>query len=556
MVLTGGSPFRIAAIDAGSNAIRLAIAEARSAVDVRLLDRERSPVRLGHRVFLEQQFDAATISRAARAFRHFRELLDRYKVTRYRAVATSATREARNRHLLLHRIRQETGLKLRVIHAAEEALLVRRAVLGSLHGSLEPRLIFDLGGGSLELTLLRGETVERTVDAPLGTVRLMETANIRGAISEEQYGLLHYHILSELRTRWPSPPDLSRAVVVGCGGNAEALARLAPGAPLRGIPVLNFVLLKKHFDKLLQLDVQGRMKAFRLRQDRADVIAIAAVVFTTLGEWLGLRRVLVPGVGVREGILEGLAAALFPARPSRAVSRREMRLLESARGFAARMRSDRRHCENTRRTAASIFDQLTPLHGLSSRLRLPLEMAAILHDVGRVVSEAGHQKHGEYLVRHGEIPGLTSPLRELVACLIRYHGKTQPEPHHKIYSSFSAAERRQIRILAALLRIAVALQSGSRHSVGQVDVSFDSDEVTFRVHAGAPIDQILRLARRRADLLEREFTLRARFLQADRRQGRETTKRGGNAARSARSPSRTPARQGKRKRSKALASAA
>jgi exopolyphosphatase/guanosine-5'-triphosphate,3'-diphosphate pyrophosphatase len=255
--------------------------------------------------------------------------------------------------------------------------------------------------------------------------------------------------------------------------------------------------------------------------------------------------VLVPGVGVREGILQDLAAALFPARPSRAVSDREKRLLESARRFAVLLHSDRRHCESTRLTAASLFDQLAPLHGLSSQLRLPLELAAILHDAGRVVSTAGHQKHGEYLVRHGEIPGLTSPLRELVACLIRYHGKTDPQPHHKLYSSFSASGRRQIRILAALLRIAVALQSAPRRGVPRVEVNFDSDQVTFRVFTGSSAEPVLRFARRRAGLLEREFNLRARFLRADGRRGQPARKRTRKPARPARPAVR---RTGKKKR--------
>lgn len=553
MVLSGGSPFRIAAIDAGSNAIRLAVAEARSAVDIRVLHRERFPIRLGHRVFLEQRFDGEAISRAAAAFRHFREVLDRYKVTRYRAVATSACREARNRHLLLRRIRRETGLRLRVIHAAEEAILVRRAVLSSLGQSFWPRLVFDLGGGSLELTLLRGETVERTLDAPLGTVRLMETAGIGGAIGAKQYELLHYHILSELRTRWPSPPDLSRAIVVGCGGNAEALARIAGGAPFRGVSVLDIGLLRRKLKKLMELDVRERMKAFRMREDRADVIAIAGVVFATLGEWLGLRRVVTPGLGVREGILQNLAAALFPATPSRLVSRREKRLLESARRFALRLRSDRLHCERTRRTAASLFDQLTPLHGLAGQLRLPLELAALMHDVGGVVNPVGHQKHGEYLVRHGDIPGLTSPLREMTAALVRYHGKTDPEAGHKLYSSFSPSQRRQVRILAALLRIAVALHSDPGQEVRRVDVTFDPEEVAIAVHGSPRSEEILQLARRRAALLEAEFSLRARCFYAGRAAG-NTAGREQPAASGGRSESRAAKRvKGRRERGRSRA---
>ncbi|HEV2385965.1 MAG TPA: Ppx/GppA phosphatase family protein [Candidatus Acidoferrales bacterium] len=511
MALAWGHPARIAAIDAGSNAIRLAIAEARSAVDLRILETERYAVRLGHRVFVDRRLGRATIAQAAQAFRHFRRLLDRYEVKQYRAVATSAAREARNRNALIERARRETGLRLEVIHPAEEARLVRQAVVGILGESLAPRLIFDMGGGSLELTLLRGRAVERSVALPLGAVRLMETTGLRGSITAEQYAALQLYILSVLEAGWPNPPDLSGAVVAACGGNAEALARLTPGPPVRGIGVLSLPLLRRRFWELLRLDVRGRMRAFRVREDRADVMGVAAVVLITLGEWLRLRYLLVPGVGVREGVLRELAQAMFQSRASRTDSRRAARLLENARRFAAHFRCDLRHCENTRRLAAGLFDQLAPVHGLPGELCLSLELAAVLHDVGLAVNSAGHQKHGEYLVRHGAIPGLTGQERDLVACLVRYHAKAEPQLHHKLYSSFDPRERRQIRILAALLRIAIPLDGGSENRMGPVEVAIDADRVNFYVPGGEAAERALRIARQRAALFEREFALKTRF---------------------------------------------
>jgi exopolyphosphatase/guanosine-5'-triphosphate,3'-diphosphate pyrophosphatase len=514
MGLVWGRPVRIAAIDAGSNAIRLAIAEVRPGSGLAIVGTERFPVRLGHRVFLDRRLDATTIARAAEAFRRCGRLLERFQVKSYRAVATSAAREARNRQVLLRRIRRVSGIRLGVVSSAEEARLVRHAVVQTLGDHVAPRLIFDLGGGSLEITLLQAEGVERSFALPLGTVRLMESLGLRDRITREQQRALRDRVFTTLVSAWPDPPELADSLIVGCGGNAEALARLTAGAPLRGVPVLHMGLLKRLLPEILRLDVNGRMKAFGVRRDRADVMAVAAVIFTTLAEWLDLRHAVVPGVGVREGILRDLAASLLRRQPSAGEARRTRQLLASAVAFATTLDCDAAHAEGIRSLAASFFDQLAPLHGLPAELRRPLELAAVLHDVGRVVNPEGHQKHGEYLVRHGRLPGLAAPERELVACLVRYHGAVEPALRHKLYASFSPNERRQVRTLVSLLRLAVALNAGPGRPVPHAKAHIIGKVVNFEIPGGRQMAKRLRLARRAASLFEQEFERKVVFRRA------------------------------------------
>src|SRR6202022_4004623 len=125
-------PVHIAAIDAGSNAVRLSVARAHSALDIEPLLTERYPLRLGEGVFVRHRFSEETLKKSVKAFRHLREVLDEYGVTKYRAVATSATREAKNRKLFLKRIKQTSGIRLEVISAVEESRLGREAVIASL----------------------------------------------------------------------------------------------------------------------------------------------------------------------------------------------------------------------------------------------------------------------------------------------------------------------------------------------------------------------------------------------------------------------------------------
>jgi exopolyphosphatase/guanosine-5'-triphosphate,3'-diphosphate pyrophosphatase len=510
------APVHLAAIDAGSNAMRLVIARATSPDRYEILDNERAAVRLGHNAFTRHVLSAETIAKAARAFRHFRRVMDQHHVSVYRAVATAAAREARNRQVLIERIRRKSGIELEVISGEEEARLVSSAVLRTLGSNISPRVIFDLGGGSLEVSFLRDRKVERRVALPLGTVRLMETYRIEGVITEDTATRIRDHVLTLLRSAIPSPQNLANAAAVACGGNAEALTFLAPGPRLRGFATVNVRLLRDQIWKILSVDITRRMKVFRVRRDRAEVMGIAAVVLATLAQYLNLRTFLVPGVGVREGILLDLMAAQYSGSAESDDERRAAeRQRAGAEWFARRFNYDVAHGEQVRQLAVSIFDQLRPLHDMGRELRLVLELGAILHDVGHIVSNKSHHRHGEYLVRNGEIPGLRGWRRDMVADLVRYHNcKSEPQTDHKYYASLDSQRRQQERMLTAILRIAERLESEHRRMVRGITVDVVRGQAIFRVQMqnGARLDAMG--LTRKAALFEREFHLQPVFKRA------------------------------------------
>ena len=534
------SPLLIGALDAGSNAIRAVVARASSATEIRELANARWAVRLGHGVFTRRRMDSRTMSRAIETFVQFRNMLDRYGVTQYSAVATSAVREAANRDTLISRILREAGVELTAINATEEARLVREAVFASAGGRFAPRAIIDLGGGSLEISFLRGKKVERALALPLGTVRLMEMFDQAGSFTPESFARLRRYILSMLRSHSRSVLRMRRATVVACGGNAEALARLAPGPRVAGFNTLSLSSLEDRLWRILGLDVEERMQALGVRRDRAEVIGVAAVVFSTLGEWLKTRQLVVPGVGVREGILHDLAAAHFG--PATAHDERAEALRQQARRFAARMHSDAAHCEQVRRLAAQLFDQLAPVHELPPSQRVPLEMGALLHEVGLAVNPRDYHKHGEYLVRHADIPGLGRHQQALIACLVRYQGDAVPKAHHRLYRAMAPAERDRVRQLVALLRIAVALDANRTQAIRRIETRFQGNTAWIRVAAAADVRIDFQELRRKARLFEKEFGVHVRIGRARRQAAPHERMPPRNLAGLGRSPAPLPRR--------------
>ncbi len=488
----------LGAIDAGSNAIRVSVARVLAPGSIAVVEAERVPVRLGHHTFTHGELDVKTIESAVVAFARFRKLFDQHGVTRYRAVATSALRNAANREDLIDRLFRELEIQLEVIDGEEEGRLVRRAVLQAMKGRGDPSLIIDLGGGSLEVTERVRESWD-TWSMKIGTVRLLETFGLGGRISDDEARLIRRYIATSLISTLPdSPVKTDRpTTAVACGGNADALAALYGQADRAekgekgeksekserdGIPTLKLSALEETLPSLLEMDVPERMNKLGVRQDRAEVLPVAALVFAELGKQLGLKKLLVPGVGIREGILVDLAEATDADRPAS----QEPAVISAARVFADRLGHNTAHGDQVRMIARALFDQMEDLHQLPDQLGPILEVAALLHDIGEVVHRRAHHKHGEYMILHGRIPGLESPEREMVAAVVRAHRKSSPDARkHPVYASLPEARQDQVRKLSAMLRVADALDADHRQQIVSVTADVKNKKVSLQLGTAA-----------------------------------------------------------------------
>ena len=505
-------PVHIAAIDAGSNAVRLSVVRAYSPIDIEPLHNERYPLRLGESVFINGNFTEEIFKKGAEAFRHFHEVMQENGVTRYRAAATSATREAKNRGRFTRYIRRRSGINLEVITAAEESRLGREAVFAAIGPESQVRCIFDLGGGSLELSILRDHLVQESAQLPVGTVRLMTTLDISGAVSPAQAEQVRRYLRALLESKLPARPNLGEELAVALGGNAETLANVAPGPRRHGLPTLELSLLRERLPRLLALDVRDRMKAYGVRRDRADVMGIAGIIFLTLGRYLNVQTLTIPAVGVREGLLHEIARDCFARKEPHRYSESARQLLLGTRSFARRLEHDQRHAEHVRELSLQLFDQLQPVHHLPTEARVLLEAAALLHDVGHTVSHKGHHKHGEYLTMNGDIPGLEGRERAIVAAAVRYHNrKAEPAGHHVAYSALNNPDQRTTRRLAAILRIAEGLDHSHRQRVTSLRARFQRAAASLEAKTRGDAAEDLRDAGRSTELFEKEFHVRLYF---------------------------------------------
>jgi exopolyphosphatase/guanosine-5'-triphosphate,3'-diphosphate pyrophosphatase len=492
----------LGAIDAGSNAIRVVIAELGPTELVRV-EAERIPVRLGRNAFTRGELDAKTIDEAVAAFVHFRQRFDAHGVAMYRAVATSAVRNAINRDVLLHRLYHEAGIELEVIEGEEEARLVRKAVMQAL-GTQVPRAILDLGGGSLEVNLKVG-SVWRGHSLPVGTVRLLETFGLDGAIADAEAGMVRRYTATLMHTIAKNGPLSGTAAITG--GNAEALAKIISKDGGNSFELAD---LEKALPDIVSATVEQRMEKLGVKRDRAEVLGIAALVFATAARQLGLQKLVSPSVGVREGVLIELGETAREEQ-AKAEGAHDKALLTAARGFANRVDHDTTHGEHVRLLARALFHQLRDVHGIPDDKGVLLEVAALLHDVGEVVNQRGHHKHSEYMIRWGRIPGLDDTGREMVALMARCHRKDASRTKEIINGSQLPKEQRaQLRKMTALLRVADSLDTDHRSRVEQVVCTRMGDAIVLDlVVRDGPSREDPRLLRK-AELMKDELGLDVR----------------------------------------------
>ena len=271
-----------------------------------IVRKTREPVRLGHGVFTSGRLDDATVELTTRVFRSFRREIDALGVERFRAVGTSATREATNRQAFVDRILGESDIVLEPIDGREEARLVHLAVSSRVDLSRGRWVLVDLGGGSLEVSIVDDAGILWSESYRIGAVRLVETL--------AETGNCHRSLLAWVRDELGSlgiPPYVGlegSAAIAATGGNIEAIARLALGRRNgREAAVLPLRTLDSVIRVLSRLTVEERISKLRLRPDRADVVLPAALVYRHLARLVGAKRVVVPGVGVKDGVLLDVA---------------------------------------------------------------------------------------------------------------------------------------------------------------------------------------------------------------------------------------------------------
>ncbi len=451
----------MAVIDIGATSVRMMIAEVDDGGEVNRLETLAQAVNLGKDSFIKGEIGRETIEDCVHVLKIYRTKLHEYgldQLDQVRVVATSAVREAKNQLEFLDRIYIATGF---IIDPFDEAELHRVTFLGiQPYLQQNPELmqgqtvICEVGGGSTELLVISDGHVSFARTYRLGALRLIKTLEAFHTPLAQSRNLMESQIeqtIQQFQSSIGSEPT-SNLVVMG-GDVRLAAARLKGESSNGSIISLTVDELRQFTEDVLAVSPDALVARFYLSIPEAESLGPALLTNLMIARSLQVDEVRVATANLRDGLIKEMTTG------RKWVGEAETQIINSAIALGRKFKFDERHARHVAKLAIDIFEQLPEIHQLGARWEAILQMAALLHEVGLSINERSYHKHSMYIIRNSVFFGVSGKDLNLVGLVARYHRRAMPQPNHEVYSSLKRDDRVAVAKLAAILRVAKALDA-------------------------------------------------------------------------------------------------
>ncbi|MFW5716687.1 MAG: HD domain-containing protein [Spirochaetota bacterium] len=509
--MTDASRTDIAAVvDIGSTAIRLMIAQLGEGGEWQRLDRAARPVSLGRDVFMSGSLSRESMQQAISILSGFRELLRGWEVPEgsVRVIATSAIREARNRDTFIDRVLVRTGLRIEVIEGIEENHLTFLAVqhaVGPMKAqfSRANSMIIEVGGGTTEIMMLQRGKMVAAHSLRIGTVRMEQEGRSMWSTADQIEEFLRENIRVSHELLDSELPLNRIKYFVAVGGDARHVAHAVGRKQEQHFWTIDRAEFDHYLDELQDRSVDEIVRFHNVTYNEAEGLVPALTVYRLFLESTQAQQLIVPDVSIREGVLMSFALGSEWAVEHHFYGQ----VVASAENLARRYHYDQEHSRQVADLALSLFDQLQREHAMDRHARMVLEVAAIVHDIGTYIRASGHHKHGQYIVQNSEIFGISRDDLRVIANVVRYHRKSLPNSSHTSFVALRREQRIQVLKLAAILRIADALDRGHAQRVRGVTVEIEDGDVILHCDTSGDISIERYGFGAKADMFEEVFGL-------------------------------------------------
>lgn len=474
---------RYAAIDIGSNSIRMMAAEV-SHGETSILTQERQVIRLGESVFRSGKISDEALGTMRSTLERMAAAYKALEIVGVRAVATSAVRDASNQEQFLEVAGAALGSNVEIISGPEEARLIHLGVESRWPRSKERTLIVDVGGGSAELIITQNGQLIDSVSRPLGALRLNELFLKNDPPNPEELRRLDAYLEEKLAPFLKLHGAERFDRIIATSASAAAVVCAVNGIPRSRRDEAERVRasagqIRDLFQILFSSNLEGRRKLTGIGPRRAEIVIPGTAVFLKVLDLFNQKAIHYSSAGVRDGIIADLAARGV-GRELAQLSREQRAVVEV---MAKRYDVSIKHVRQVAFLAHRLFETLQPIHRLPPAAGKLLEAASLLHDIGHFVSNTGHHKHSAYLVANSDMPGFTAKERLAIAALCRFHRKSMPQSRHLHFSALDAESRRWITSLAVLIRLADSLDRSHTQRVRDVSSSLRDGALYLCVEA-------------------------------------------------------------------------
>ncbi len=500
----------VAALDLGSNSFHLVVARALSERSFEVLLKEKAMIRLGDVVSRLGYIDASHSKAVVDSIRSFRTLAESLGASELVALATSAFRDAENSSEIVDLIEEETGISVSVISGTREAELIFKAVSNSVNFHDQVAMCADLGGGSLEIIFGTQSELLWSHSFNLGVARLTsQFLRDADALPVKAVQKMRRYVRETLAPVQAKLELYGPALLIGTSGSFLNLARIAIMAerPDLDPALLNDMnqatvgrpALKSAFKAIMKSDTSSRLAIPGLDPKRVDIIPAAAVVLDEIMRF-GLKELTLSEWALREGIILSELEGYEPLEDGVDSIR-----YASVMGVTRRFAWNGFHAEQVAKLALSLFDQTRPLHNLSDHERELLFYAALLHDIGEHIAMEDHDKHSAYLIENSRLRGFAPHEKRVLVCLGRFHRRGYPRTDYPAFAQLNEEWQVIVIKLAAILRLADALDRSHEAVVDSIEVEQHMDRLIIRLSTQGDFELESFGLRRKRSLFEQTF---------------------------------------------------
>jgi exopolyphosphatase/guanosine-5'-triphosphate,3'-diphosphate pyrophosphatase len=497
---------RYAAIDIGSNSVRMMAADVDRNGRFDVLAEDRQVTRLGESVFRTGAIDEAASRSVLDVLKRMKDAYSKLGVLAVRAVATAAVRDASNADEFLSRASQTLGEPVERISGLEEARLIHLGVETRWPHPHTRILILDIGGGSAEVIDAENGLLRTALSRPLGAVRLQTVFLKHDPPLEAELVQMREFIEEKLHAVRRKIEHAAFGRVIGTSASAAAIVCAANRIPRQrreeaARKRVTTSQLRHLYRQLAAMDLNARRRVTGIGPRRAEIIVPGVAVMLEVLELFGARQLYYCPAGVRDGILRDLAEREAGTERVR-LDAEQRRMVEQ---YARRFGVDLKHARKVAAFARELFTALAPWHRLKPETGRLLKAAAYLRDTGHAINDMAHHKHSQYIVANADLAGFTDEERQIVAMLCRYHRKAPPSPRHADFTALPAQQQRTIEYLYPLLRVADALDRSRDQRVEEIECALENGALSLILKSGKDLGLELWALERAAPLFRQVY---------------------------------------------------
>ena len=483
---------RVAVIDIGSNSVRLVVYEKTSRFAFHLLNESKSRVRLSENAYKNDgNLQEISMQRTIDALRDFLSIAISYKTRKTLCVATSALRDAPNKKEFLDRVKKELKLNIKIIDGEKEAYLGAIAC-ANLLPTQQNALSIDIGGGSTELALIDGNSVNKTISLNLGTVRLKELFFDKGKLKEA---------IEYIDSKLEPIENLNSSTIIGIGGTFRAISSAIlrnSDYPLNKIHAFSYskTKLDNFINSILTSD-ENELKSIGIKNERFDIIKPGALILQRVLKKLPIDKVVTSGVGVREGVY--LSDLLRNSK-----DKFPMHYNTSARYILDTHVDEKEFSNQLNSLTKKIFDMTHKHLKIDSSYRYELAIAAKLYPSGNNIHFFSKNKHSYYLIQSALEYGFTHNQITLIATLCNYAKRKLPSSLHIEKYKELLPKTKTLNALSYILSLSISLLV---HRPRNIDFDMNFEDGVLEIISKEP----LRLSKEAVNKLEEINNLKVVF---------------------------------------------